>query len=109
LKKRDIKYNIINKFLKIIKKKKKKINYFFFSFFFFFIFLLIININIFLSNKINDFVIQQEISISQLNFINNTNLNKYECGSIHFCNDLNIFVKNSTFDNNYCKNNGGAM
>jgi len=49
------------------------------------------------------------ILINDINFNDNTNTNKYECGSIHFCNDINVSIQNSKFNNNNCKNNGGAM
>jgi len=41
--------------------------------------------------------------MSNLNFNNNINNNKLECGTIHFSNDLSILITNSTFDNNISK------
>ncbi|ORX51108.1 hypothetical protein BCR36DRAFT_288750, partial [Piromyces finnis] len=49
------------------------------------------------------------ISISDFKFIGNTNMNKLDCGSIHFSNDLNISISNSEFSNNYSKSDGGAI
>eukprot|EP00833_Pecoramyces_ruminatium_P013796 jgi/Orpsp1_1/1187828/evm.model.d7180000060425.1 len=50
-----------------------------------------------------------QIIISNLEFKNNNNNNKFKCGSIHFCNKLNITIDKSNFINNNCKNNGGAI
>ncbi|KAG4085267.1 hypothetical protein H8356DRAFT_1298496 [Neocallimastix lanati (nom. inval.)] len=49
------------------------------------------------------------ISISNLNFTNNRNINKMDCGSIHFSNDLHLSIKDSQLKNNIGKINGGAL
>jgi len=58
---------------------------------------------------IDNLSIKSNNIISNLNFNNNSNNNKIECGNIHFCNDINITLSNSTFSKNIIKNNGGAI
>ncbi|ORX82804.1 hypothetical protein BCR32DRAFT_292364 [Anaeromyces robustus] len=52
---------------------------------------------------------KSNITISNINFYNNINNNKLECGNIHFSNDLNISISNSIFYKNNCKSSGGAI
>jgi len=47
--------------------------------------------------------------MNNINFHNNQNTNKYECGCINFNNNINIYISNSIFENNKSKANGGAM
>ncbi|ORY07419.1 hypothetical protein LY90DRAFT_519117 [Neocallimastix californiae] len=54
------------------------------------------------TNKLN-------FHISNLNFNNNINDNKLECGTIHFINDLSVLITNSTFNNNINKGDGGVL
>ncbi|ORX45341.1 hypothetical protein BCR36DRAFT_358228, partial [Piromyces finnis] len=48
-------------------------------------------------------------TILNINFNNNINKNKLDCGNIHFTNNINLQINNSIFSNNYCENNGGAI
>ncbi|KAG4092818.1 hypothetical protein H8356DRAFT_950126 [Neocallimastix lanati (nom. inval.)] len=54
------------------------------------------------TNKLN-------FHMSNLNFNNNINDNKLECGTIHFINDLSVLITNSTFNNNISKGDGGVL
>lgn len=36
-------------------------------------------------------------------------MSKTGCGSIHFKNNIIVSINESTFHNNRCENNGGAM
>jgi len=47
--------------------------------------------------------------MSNLNFTNNINYNKFDCGSIHFSHDLKIKITDSIFDSNLSKSDGGAL
>ncbi|ORX50769.1 hypothetical protein BCR36DRAFT_397449 [Piromyces finnis] len=58
---------------------------------------------------IKDLSTKSIISISNSNFNENRNLNKLECGSIHFSNNLLLSIENSEFSNNHCQSNGGAI
>jgi len=49
------------------------------------------------------------VLFSNVNFSDNSNNSKLDCGGIYFSNDLNISIKNSKFINNNSKSNGGAM
>ncbi|ORY47563.1 hypothetical protein LY90DRAFT_10045 [Neocallimastix californiae] len=53
--------------------------------------------------------IKSKVTIENLNFNNNFNSNKFECGNIHFKNDVNLSVLNSNFTSNQCKSNGGVI
>jgi len=44
-----------------------------------------------------------------MNFFNNANKNKLNCGNIYFRNNINISMSNSIFNNNLCKSNGGVL
>jgi len=52
---------------------------------------------------------KSKVTISNLNFIDNSNTSKLDCSGIYFSNDLNISIKNSKFLNNNSKSNGGAI
>jgi len=45
----------------------------------------------------------------RVNFYENENLDKSQCGAIHFENSLDLSISNSVFLNNTSKSNGGAM
>ncbi|ORX81129.1 hypothetical protein BCR32DRAFT_293444 [Anaeromyces robustus] len=47
--------------------------------------------------------------INNVNFKDNINHSKYECGSIYFENNIDISITNSYFKNNHIKDNGGAI
>ncbi|ORX42811.1 hypothetical protein BCR36DRAFT_305666 [Piromyces finnis] len=47
--------------------------------------------------------------ISNVNFMNNVNNNKGNCGSIHLNYDMNITILESSFINNNIKSNGGVI
>jgi len=47
--------------------------------------------------------------MSNIYLNHNINNDKLNCGVIHFCNDVNVSIFNSSFINNYSKSNGGAM
>jgi len=47
--------------------------------------------------------------MSNFKLHNNVNYNKFECGNIHFTNDLDISISNSEFLENISKSDGGAM
>ncbi|OUM65922.1 hypothetical protein PIROE2DRAFT_6993 [Piromyces sp. E2] len=53
--------------------------------------------------------IESEILMSNINLDHNINYDKMNCGIIHFCNDINIIISNSTFTNNHSKSNGGVL
>jgi len=44
-----------------------------------------------------------------MNFSNNINNNKFDCGNIFFRDNVDVSISNSKFLNNICRNNGGAM
>ena len=47
--------------------------------------------------------------MSNIYLNHNINNDKLNCGIIHFCNDINISISNSTFNNNHSKSNGGVL
>jgi len=47
--------------------------------------------------------------MDNVNFSNNINIKKNECGNINIKNNIKASISNSIFINNYNKNNGGAM
>jgi len=47
--------------------------------------------------------------MNNINFVDNINNDKFECGNLNFENDLIISLTNSSFINNYSDGNGGAM
>ncbi|ORX84871.1 hypothetical protein BCR32DRAFT_291039 [Anaeromyces robustus] len=50
------------------------------------------------------------LNITNVNFINNKNINKYDCGLLHFSgDDTKLSIENSLFENNESKSNGGAI
>ncbi|ORX63531.1 hypothetical protein BCR32DRAFT_273406 [Anaeromyces robustus] len=53
--------------------------------------------------------IKAYIEMTNFTFYNNVNNYKYECGIIHFQNDLDILIEDSTFYDNHSKSNGGAI
>ncbi|ORX56018.1 hypothetical protein BCR36DRAFT_346535 [Piromyces finnis] len=58
---------------------------------------------------INNTSKKSKVVIDDLNFNNNKNLNKLECGTIHFENSLELLIYNSTFENNSSRKNGGSI
>ncbi|OUM63851.1 hypothetical protein PIROE2DRAFT_9520 [Piromyces sp. E2] len=47
--------------------------------------------------------------MTNIDFKNNINDNKYDNGCIYLCNNLDIVIKDSNFTNNISKRNGGAI
>ncbi|ORX79748.1 hypothetical protein BCR32DRAFT_269275 [Anaeromyces robustus] len=76
----------------------------------------IINIKNSNFNKINSYgsIIKNyskksKVVIQNLTFDENKNLDKTECGTIHFENDLELSISDSSFSRNLSKNYGGAI
>ncbi|OUM69523.1 hypothetical protein PIROE2DRAFT_2621 [Piromyces sp. E2] len=49
------------------------------------------------------------VTVSNFNFCNNINNNKFECGGLHFNKKLKISILDSNFKNNNSKSSGGAV
>ncbi|KAL6599709.1 hypothetical protein U3516DRAFT_643530 [Neocallimastix sp. 'constans'] len=52
---------------------------------------------------------KSKVVMRRVNFYENENLDKSQCGAIHFENSLDLSISNSVFLNNTSKSNGGAI
>ena len=56
-----------------------------------------------------NYIYQSELFFSNIKYNSNNNSNKYHCGNIHVCNDVEVSIFSSEFSNNISKSNGGVM
>ncbi|OUM60857.1 hypothetical protein PIROE2DRAFT_13300 [Piromyces sp. E2] len=49
------------------------------------------------------------VDFNNVNFSENENTDKFDCGCIRFKKYVDLTISNSTFYNNHCKSNGGAI
>ncbi|OUM64325.1 hypothetical protein PIROE2DRAFT_8876 [Piromyces sp. E2] len=52
---------------------------------------------------------KSSVKMSNMNFNKNINNNKFDCGTIHFKNNVDFYLYDSFFTHNQCKSYGGAM
>ncbi|OUM61998.1 hypothetical protein PIROE2DRAFT_62167 [Piromyces sp. E2] len=52
---------------------------------------------------------ESSVEIKNINFNNNKNINKMECGNLYFENDVAISISDSIFTNNFSEGNGGVI